>query len=125
MAVCYRLGLGCQVNIEEACKYADRVYAKNKSEYASVYSVCYNQLTYFYLNRKDNNNALISIEKAINATPNDPDLYDSKGEVLLNMGRVNEAVKMWHKVLELNPRFLDDFPEGTELYKQLKAKGLI
>ena len=125
LAVCYRNGYGCQADIEKACKYLDLAYPKNKSFYANVYLTYYNELTYYYLKKKDNNNALISIEKAIAASPNDVRLYDSKGEVLMNMGRVKEAVEIWHKILNLEPRFLEYYPEGTEFYNQLKAKGLI
>ena len=125
LAVCYRKGLGCQADIEKACMYADIVYAKNKSFYASVYSLSYNELAYFYLYRKDYEKSLICIEKAINAQPNVADFYDSKGEILFNMGKVDDALKMWNKVLNLNPSFLNNYPGGTELYKLLKSKGLI
>ena len=57
--------------------------------------------------------------------PEDFNLYDSKGEILLMQGKDQEALKMWKKVLELNPKFLDDYPKGTNLSNVLKAKGLI
>lgn len=57
--------------------------------------------------------------------PNEANFYDSKGEILLMQGKEKEALKMWQKVLELNPKFLDDYPEGTNLSNGLKAKGLI
>lgn len=125
LAVCYRKGLGCQADIVKASKYADLVYAKNKSEYKAIYVICHNELAYYYLHRKDYNNALISIEQAMKAQPNDAGLYDSKGEILLKMGKKNEAVKIWHMILKINPHFLEDYPEGTDFYLQLKAKKLI
>ena len=69
--------------------------------------------------------AIEFIDRAITLTPKKADLYDSKGEILLMKGDEQEAVKMWQKVLELDPDFLKKYEGGTELYKQLKEKGLI
>ena len=69
--------------------------------------------------------AIEFIDRAITLTPKKADLYDSKGEILLMKGDEQEAVKMWQKVQELDPDFLKKYKGGTELYKQLKEKGLI
>lgn len=69
--------------------------------------------------------AIEFIDRAITLTPKKAGLYDSKGEILLMKGDEQEAVKMWQKVLELDPDFLKKYEGGTELYKQLKEKGLI
>lgn len=37
----------------------------------------------------------------------------------------DEALAMWKKVLELNPNFLDNYPDGTNLSDGLKKLGLI
>lgn len=52
-------------------------------------------------------------------------LYDAKGTDALMQGRHDEALDMWKKVLELNPRFLDSYPNGTSLSNGLKELGLI
>ena len=57
--------------------------------------------------------------------PNNSDYFDTKGEIYLMMGKEDAALQMWRKVLELNPKFLDDYPDGTKLYNGLKAKGRI
>jgi tetratricopeptide (TPR) repeat protein len=57
--------------------------------------------------------------------PEEANYYDSKGEILLMKGDEQEAVKMWQKVLELDPDFLSKHDGGTPLYGKLKEKGLI
>ena len=55
--------------------------------------------------------------------PEEANYYDSKGEILLMKGDEQEAVKMWQKVLELDPDFLKS--HDSDLYKLLKEKELI
>lgn len=52
-------------------------------------------------------------------------LCNAKGADALNQGRNDEALEMWMKVLELNPNFLDNYPDGTNLSNGLKKLGLI
>lgn len=52
-------------------------------------------------------------------------MYDAKGSDALLQGRNDEALEMWKKVLELNPNFLDNYPDGTNLSNGLKKLGLI
>ena len=69
--------------------------------------------------------ALETIDRAIALMPEEANFYDSKGEILLMKGDEQEAVKMWQKVLELDPDFLKKYDGGTDFYKQLKEKGLL
>lgn len=69
--------------------------------------------------------ALSLVNKMIDKFPNLAELFDSKGEILLMQGKNDEALAMWKKVLELNPNFLDDYPDGTNLSNGLKKLGLI
>lgn len=57
--------------------------------------------------------------------PENPNFYDSKGEILLMQDRNDEALEMWKKVLELDPNFLDNYPDGTNLSNGLMKLGLI
>lgn len=54
-----------------------------------------------------------------------PDVYMYKGEILLLQGKNEEALEMWKKVMDLNPNFLDNYPDGTNLSDGLKKLGLI
>ena len=113
--------------VDEALTLARNNYTLDKTNETSLYHLaqCYNSKAYQYANVLDYANAISTIDEAIELMPKESDLYDSKGEILLMQGKDQEALKMWKKVLELNPKFLDEYPEGTNLSKGLKAKGLI
>ena len=85
----------------------------------------YNAAAYAYAREKKYEKALETIDRAIALIPEEANLYDSKGEILLMKGDEQEAVKMWQKVLELDPDFLSKHNGETDLHRQLKEKGLI
>lgn len=115
-------GYGLTKNETKAIKYlSDGAMKKKNAE-------CYNLLAYIYASKKNYSLALDNINKAIEVTSNNiykANYYDSKGEIYLMMGKTEEAIQMWKKVIELNPKFLEDYPQGTELYNQLKKNGII
>lgn len=128
LSVSYLNGLGCTRNPQLACNYADKLYTKNKERYASIYVQCYNSLAYDFFNKNNYNQAIINIDKAINANSSPTETancYDSKGEFYLKMGKLDDAIRMWNKVMELDKDNLDFYKNSSELYKQLKAKGKI
>ena len=83
----------------------------------------YSKLSILHANIEDFSNSLEYINQAINFMPNNPFTYDIRGQILLMKGDEQEAVKMWQKVLELDPDFLKT--HDSDLYKLLKEKGLI
>lgn len=84
-----------------------------------------NTIACTYANEHKFTEAIEYIDKAITLDPNEPDYYDSKGEILLMQGKNEEALAMWRKVLEINSNFLEDYPDGTNLSNGLKKLGLI
>lgn len=84
-----------------------------------------NNLAYLYIESNRAEEAYTMINKAICMFPNNADIYDSKGEILLLQGKNVEALEMWKMVLELNPDFLKEYPDGTNLSNGLKKLGLI
>lgn len=86
----------------------------------SLYKIAIN-----YAYQQEYSYSVCIIDEAIVLMPLYADLYELKGFLLLNLNKDQEALKMWHKVLELNPNFLDDYLDGTNLSNGLKAKGLI
>ena len=84
-----------------------------------------NSKAYEYAKADNYTKALEMIDRAITLQPGDANYYDTKGEILLMKGDTQGAVGMWHKVLELNPQFVQQMGENSNLYKQLKEKGLI
>ena len=113
--------------VDEALALAKENYALDETNETSLYYLaqCFNSKAYLYANAADYTQAMSTIDKAIELMPREADFYDSKGEIMLMQGKDQEALKMWQKVLEMNPKFLDDYPEGTNLSNGLKAKGLI
>ncbi len=128
LAICYLQGEGCDVDLSKAISIAENLYQKDKQKYSYIYSLCYNQLGYDFASKKDYTNAFAAIDKAIAAsqdTHNRANFYDSKGEIFLMMGKEDEALKLWNKVMELDKDNLDYYIENSNLYKELKSKGLI
>ena len=85
----------------------------------------YNAAAYAYARAKKYEKALETIDRAIAIMPEEANLYDSKGEILLMKGDEQEAVKMWHKIQELDPDFLQKYEGESEFIRQLKKKGLL
>lgn len=80
----------------------------------------YNSLSYKYFDRGEINKALETIDKAIAIEPDVANYYDSKGEFLYRKGDKAGAMKMWEKVISLDP----DFPkkQNSQLYHYLYGK---
>lgn len=111
-----------------ALEHCTLLYAKDSTNYKIGMAIILNGLSYAYAYNKKFPQALSTIEKAIALMPNEPNYYDSKGEILLMSGDEQGALTMWRKVLELDPEFLMHLEENeseSELYKQLKEKGLV
>ena len=85
---------------EEAAKEADNL----------------NEKAYEFAENDNFGEAIATIDKAINLCPNDPNYYDSKGEILYNMGDKDGAKGMWDKVVSLDPKYSE---KNTILYKFL------
>lgn len=125
LCICYAKGYGCKKNLKEACRYIEMAYPKRKDFYSETYVTYHNLLAYEYAAEKNYVMAMSTIDKAIQVKPKDADLFDTKGELYTMTGQYDKAYEMWKKVLELDPRFLDHYPQGTELSKALASKGYI
>lgn len=114
-------------SIDDALTLALETYTIDESNLQTIsyLASCYNSKAYALAKVSDYDYSISIIEKAISLVPTDPNFYDSKGEFFLLQGKNEEALAMWKKVLELNPKFLDDYPDGTNLSNGLKKLGLI
>jgi len=96
--------------------YAQKGYNLN-------YKDCMNALAYCYAKgdgcKKDYSKALSIIDKAISLYPDDPNLYDSKGEILWLKGSKKAAKEQWEKVNKVNPHFYEK--NDSELNKLIKG----
>ena len=64
-------------------------------------------------------------DKAISIQPDNPKNYELKGLVLIKMGDISKAAKMWTKVLSLDPLFVKNVGGYSELEYLLKSNGLL
>ncbi|HEX6648579.1 MAG TPA: tetratricopeptide repeat protein, partial [Pyrinomonadaceae bacterium] len=71
------------------------------------YSTAYNILGYAYRQNEAYADAENAFKKYIELIPNDPNPYDSYAELLLKMGRFDEAITQYNKALSVEPTFLN------------------
>ena len=73
------------------------------------FAPAYNQLGYAYrfVNRFEEAEKTFAAYTRL--IPDDPNPYDSYGELLLKMGRFDDAVAQYRKALAVNPRFANSF----------------
>ncbi len=76
----------------------------------------YNQLAYIEARKGHYDEAIAIIDKAIKLKPDDPDYYDSKGEIMSMKGDKEGAKAMWEKVISLDPKYSEN---NTPLYQYL------
>ena len=86
-------------------------------------NIC-NKLCYAYAAKQDFQKALETIDIAIEACDDEANLYDTKGEILIMSGNTEEALRMWKKVILLEPDFVSEHGD-SELYKQLKSRKMV
>jgi len=79
---------------------------KKATDIAPNYSPAYNILGYAYRQNEDYANAEKAFKKYIELIPNDPNPYDSYGELLLKMGKFDESIVQYRKALAIDPNFV-------------------
>ena len=80
---------------------------KKATEIAPDYSTAFNILGYAYRQNEDYANAENAFKKYIELIPNDPNPYDSYAELLLKMGRFDEAITQYTKALAVDSNFVN------------------
>lgn len=133
LANCYTIGVGTEVNADEAIKYFQKslntgnmvallgiaeCYEHLKKDDANAFAwyqkavdtgmpQAYNDIAYMYAKGKgvnlDFNKAHEMVDVAILKCPDISDFYDSKGEIYLMEGKTDKAKEMWKKVLAIDP----------------------
>jgi len=70
------------------------------------YREAWNLLAYIYRRAGDIESALDIAERYISVAPEEPNAYDTKGELLISVGRIEEGIAAFRKALELEPGFI-------------------
>ena len=79
-----------------------------------------NDLAYIFLDMEKYDDALKMVDQAIETMPEEPNYYDSKGEILYRTGDKKGAKDMWQKVVSLDPDFANT--HNSDLYRLLYGK---
>ena len=77
---------------------------KKATELAPDYSTAFNILGYAYRQNEAYSDAENAFKKYIELIPNDPNPYDSYAELLLKMGRFDEAITQYNKALAIRAK---------------------
>ncbi len=80
---------------------------KKATELAPDYSTAFNILGYAYRQNENYTDAENAFKKYIELIPNDPNPYDSYAELLLKMGRFDEAITQYNKALSVDTNFVN------------------
>jgi tetratricopeptide (TPR) repeat protein len=95
---------------------------KRATELAPDYSTAFNILGYAYRQNEAYSDAENAFKKYIELIPNDPNPYDSYAELLLKMGRFDEAIAQYNKALSIDSNFVNShFGIAAALAYQGKA----
>ena len=78
----------------------------------------YNDLGYVHAFRGDFTSALKNIDMYIDLAPDEPNPYDSKGEILLMAGRLNEAAEQFQTALNKWPKFYYSAMHLAQVYAE-------
>ena len=117
----YRKGLEVykrrNVTQEMANKYNGDIEETRNKFYGSKMAIFLNGIAYAQAHQQHYDEALESIEQAIELQPEEANYYDSKGEILYMKGDKQGARNMWEKVISINSNFVEEY--DSELYKLL------
>lgn len=89
-------------------------YLKNPNSYEAT-ERDFNRLGYQFLRSQKSDNSLLTFASATLLFPNSSNIYDSYGEALLQVGKKEDAIKMYKKSVELDPAN----ENGKKVLKQL------
>lgn len=115
-------------HIKRACRNLDKLevfFDLLSRNIESADADMLNELAYCYAKgigtKTDINMAHTVIDRAIQLSPIDPNLYDSKGEFYMFSDDRKNARKMYKKVIKMNPTFYADYP-NSKLYNYINIK---
>lgn len=100
---CYMLGLGVEQNEELGLEWFERAAAQNETSALNQLAYAYAKGKFFKPNKAK---ALSLISKNIEIVPENPNWYDSKGEIYAIFGDYENAKVMYEKVLKNIPKIL-------------------
>jgi tetratricopeptide (TPR) repeat protein len=95
---------------------------KRATELDPGYSTAFNLLGYAYRQSGDYPDAEKAFQQYIVLIPKDPNPYDSYAELLLKMGRYEDAIVQYRKALEIDPNFINAY-QGIAMAELYSGKA--
>lgn len=93
------------------------------------HKMAHNQLAYAYAYVGELDHALFVLDKYAELAPDEPNPFDSYGELLKSEGRLDEAIDMFRKALKINPDFWHSKMHLAAVYSDMgrtrKARKLL
>jgi tetratricopeptide (TPR) repeat protein len=86
------------------------------------HKMVYNDLGYLYANMGDFQTAQYMLEKYQELAPDEPNPYDSKGEILMWAGKLNDALEAYHQALKIMPGYYNSAFRLSDIYTELGDK---
>ncbi len=99
---CFRIGVyyGMKLEFETSVRYFSEAI-----EIDPLYKIVYNQLAYTYDWMGELDKSLESIDMYISLAPDEPNPYDSRGDILTRNGRLVSAIESYLEALRIKPDF--------------------
>jgi tetratricopeptide (TPR) repeat protein len=94
-------------NPAEAVRWLNRVVELDPGR-----KLAYNQLAYAHYQAGQYEEAIAAIDKYIGLAPDEPNPYDSRGDMLAGHGRIDPAIESYTKALEMKADF---YPSAAKL----------
>jgi len=80
-------------------------HLQNALKIDPLYRVAVNQLAYFWDRIGEYEQAIVTIDSYISLAPDEPNPYDSRGDIYAKNGKIDLAIESYRKALEIEPRF--------------------
>jgi len=120
LAIRYLLELVEKYPDEKMALFELAIYMEQKKNYTEtiryfneilkidpLYKMAYNYMAYAYVYFNQLDSALSVAEKYIEIAPDEPNPYDTYGELLARQGKLDGAIEMYEKVYSMEPDFAD------------------
>lgn len=95
------------------------LFADSKKKYQQILVNNLNQLSYSLAFQEKYEDAIESVNRAIELQPEEATLYDTKGEIFYRSGDIDNAKIMWEKIVNIDPAFAN---HNSQLYQFLYGK---
>jgi serine/threonine protein kinase/predicted Zn-dependent protease len=96
---------------EESVHYLTRAI-----EIDSLYKLAYNKLAYVYNELGDFEKSIWAINKYISLAPNEPNPYDTRGDLYAYNGKLDQAIESYKRALEMKPDFYNSLRQLGHMY---------